>query len=82
MAQTRIRSMDLRYVEEIDPVRQYLLEVYVYVALRTTDGTRPNRRSRDSGAVLVRQSPFDGHKARSRSWQTVTAKQAPLAGNR
>lgn len=34
-AKERIRSMDLRYVEEKDPVRQTLLEVYVAVALST-----------------------------------------------
>jgi GIY-YIG catalytic domain len=34
-AQARIRNMDLRYVEEIDALRQCLLEVYVSVALAT-----------------------------------------------
>jgi hypothetical protein len=31
----RIRNMDIRYVEESDPVRQALLEVYVAIALGT-----------------------------------------------
>ncbi|QDS91603.1 hypothetical protein FF011L_03330 [Roseimaritima multifibrata] len=35
-AQTRIRNMTLRYVEETDPVRQCLLEIYVSLVLRTT----------------------------------------------
>ena len=34
-AKDRIRSMDVRYVAEADPVRQALLEVYVAIALRT-----------------------------------------------
>ena len=34
-AKARIRAMDLRYVEESDPVRQTLLEVYVAVVLGT-----------------------------------------------
>lgn len=34
-SKARIRGMDLRYVEEPDPVRQTLLEVYVAVVLRT-----------------------------------------------
>jgi hypothetical protein len=32
-AKARIRDMELRYVEESDPVRQTLLEVYVAVVL-------------------------------------------------
>ena len=34
-AQERIRNMDVRYVEEADPIRQTLLEVYVAVVLDT-----------------------------------------------
>ncbi len=34
-AKARIRGMDLRYVEESEPVRQCLLEVYVAVVLET-----------------------------------------------
>ena len=34
-AKARIRAMDVRFVEEIHPVRQCLLEVYVAVALGT-----------------------------------------------
>jgi len=34
-AKARIRAMELRYVEETDPVRQMLLEVYVAVVLKT-----------------------------------------------
>ncbi len=34
-AKTRIRKMDVRFVEEADPVRQALLEIYVAVSLRT-----------------------------------------------
>ncbi|HEX7455398.1 MAG TPA: hypothetical protein VF296_05080, partial [Gallionella sp.] len=34
-AKVRIRKMDLRFVEENDPVRQALLEIYVAVALNT-----------------------------------------------
>jgi hypothetical protein len=34
-AKARIRAMDLRYVQEDDPVRQMLLEVYVAVVLKT-----------------------------------------------
>ena len=34
-AKARIREMDLRFVEENDPVRQTLLEVYVAVVLAT-----------------------------------------------
>lgn len=33
IAKARIRAMDLRYVEEADPVRQTLLEIYVAIAL-------------------------------------------------
>ena len=32
-AKAQIREMDLRYVEESDPVRQALLEVYVALAV-------------------------------------------------
>jgi hypothetical protein len=34
-AKARIADMDLRFVEEVDPVRQALLEVYVAVTLET-----------------------------------------------
>src|SRR5208337_3196075 len=34
-AKARIREMDLRFVEETDPLRQALLEIYVAVALNT-----------------------------------------------
>ena len=34
-AKARIRSMDVRFVEEVHPVRQCLLEVYIHVALQT-----------------------------------------------
>jgi hypothetical protein len=34
-ARERLRSMDIRYVEERDPIRQNLLEVYVAVVLKT-----------------------------------------------
>ena len=34
-AKARIRNMDLRFVEETDPVRQALLEIYVAEVLGT-----------------------------------------------
>ena len=34
-AKARIQTMDLRFVEEADPLRQTLLEVYVAVVLKT-----------------------------------------------
>src|SRR5262249_53955756 len=34
-AKTRIAAMDLRFVEEEDPIRQALLEIYVAVTLKT-----------------------------------------------
>jgi len=34
-AKARIRAMDLRFVEETDPVRQALLEIYVALTLNT-----------------------------------------------
>lgn len=34
-AQERIQNMDIRYVEETDPITQTLLEVYVAVVLET-----------------------------------------------
>jgi predicted GIY-YIG superfamily endonuclease len=34
-AKTRVRNMDLRFVEEEDPTRQALLEIYVSVVLGT-----------------------------------------------
>ena len=37
-AKTRVSNMDIRYVEETDPVRQALLEIYVSTVL----GTRYN----------------------------------------
>lgn len=35
-AKRRIRQMKLRYVEEVDPLRQTLLEIYVAVVLKTS----------------------------------------------
>jgi hypothetical protein len=35
LAKQRVRGMDLRYVEEVDQLRQALLEIYVAVVLRT-----------------------------------------------
>ena len=37
-AKSRVAAMDIRYVEEVDPVKQTLLEVYVATVL----GTRYN----------------------------------------
>jgi predicted GIY-YIG superfamily endonuclease len=37
-AKTRVRNMDVRFVEEVEPLRQALLEIYVAVVL----GTRYN----------------------------------------
>jgi hypothetical protein len=34
-AKERLRKMDCRYVEESDPLRQVLLEIYVAVSLHT-----------------------------------------------
>jgi len=34
-AKQRIRKMNLRYVEETDPLRQALLEIYVSAVLQT-----------------------------------------------
>ena len=34
-AKARIRKMDVRFVEETDPVRQAILEIYAAVALNT-----------------------------------------------
>ena len=34
-AKSRVRNMDLRFVEETDPLRQALLEIYVSVVLQT-----------------------------------------------
>jgi hypothetical protein len=34
-AKARVRDMDLRFVEEADPTRQALLEIYASVVLRT-----------------------------------------------
>jgi hypothetical protein len=34
-AKQRVRAMDLRYVEEVDQLRQALLEIYVAVSLHT-----------------------------------------------
>lgn|SRR5262249_45534834 len=34
-AKTRIRSMEARYVEEVDPLRQALLEIYASIVLAT-----------------------------------------------
>src|SRR5712671_1660519 len=38
LCKTQVRNMDLRFVEETDPLRQALLEIYVAVVL----GTRYN----------------------------------------
>ena len=38
-AKERVRRMEVRYVEERDPLRQALLEIYVAVALRTPHNT-------------------------------------------
>ena len=38
-AKERVRRMEVRYVEERDPLRQALLEIYVAVALRTPYNT-------------------------------------------
>jgi predicted GIY-YIG superfamily endonuclease len=35
LCKTRVRNMDLRFIEEIDPLRQALLEIYVAVVLGT-----------------------------------------------
>jgi hypothetical protein len=35
LCKTRVRNMDLRFVEETDPLRQALLEIYVSVVLGT-----------------------------------------------
>jgi hypothetical protein len=35
LSKARVRNMDLRYVEEADPTRQALLEIYASVVLRT-----------------------------------------------
>jgi hypothetical protein len=34
-AKERVRSMDVRFVEETDPLRQALLEIYVSIVLKT-----------------------------------------------
>lgn len=34
-AKTRIREMDVRFVEEANPIRQALLEIYVATSLQT-----------------------------------------------
>jgi len=34
-AKLRVRSMDLRFIEETDPLRQALLEIYVSIVLKT-----------------------------------------------
>ena len=34
-AKERVRRMDVRYVEETDPLRQALLEIYVSIVLKT-----------------------------------------------
>jgi predicted GIY-YIG superfamily endonuclease len=34
-AKTRVRGMDLRFVEETDPLRQALLEIYISIVLGT-----------------------------------------------
>jgi predicted GIY-YIG superfamily endonuclease len=34
-AKARVRAMDIRYVEEVDPMRQAILEMYVALSLET-----------------------------------------------
>ena len=36
-AKERVRRMEVRFVEEADPLKQALLEIYVAVALHTRD---------------------------------------------
>lgn len=38
----RVRNMDVRFVEEVDPIRQALLEMYVAVALKTPHNSFEN----------------------------------------
>jgi hypothetical protein len=42
-AKARIRKMDVRFVEESDPTRQALLEIYVAVVLATPYNDFDNR---------------------------------------
>jgi len=42
-AKDRIRNMDLRFVEEDEPLPQALLEIYVAVALKTPHNSFENR---------------------------------------
>lgn len=46
-AETRIRSMSFRYVEEAHPIRQCLLEVYAAVVLATPYNDFDNHRALD-----------------------------------
>jgi predicted GIY-YIG superfamily endonuclease len=41
-AKTRVRQMELRFVEEADPLRQALLEIYAAVALKTPHNSFEN----------------------------------------
>ena len=41
-AKDRIRNMDVRFVEEVDPLRQALLEMYAAIALKTPHNSFEN----------------------------------------
>ncbi|HEY3242145.1 MAG TPA: hypothetical protein VGM03_02245, partial [Phycisphaerae bacterium] len=41
-AKRRVREMDVRFVEERDPLRQALLEIYVAVSLKTLNNSFEN----------------------------------------
>ena len=41
-SKARVRNMDVRFVEEMDPIRQALLEMYVAVALKTPQNSFEN----------------------------------------
>jgi hypothetical protein len=41
-AKARVRNMDVRFVEEVDPLRQALLEMYVAIALKTPHNSIEN----------------------------------------
>lgn len=41
-AKSRVSGMDIRYVEEVDPLRQALLEMYVAIALQTLHNSFDN----------------------------------------
>lgn len=42
IAKSRVSNMDIRYVEESDPLRQALLEMYVAIALQTPHNSFDN----------------------------------------